>query len=217
MESVKQISWGAESNLYLVSYLGRKAILKKRIMKPYMHYLLASRLVYRRTLVEAKILYEANKIGVPSPLPLKIDPENGILIMTYIRGSLVKNIVSRRGADKFVLDLMCRLGGYVALLHNHGIIHGDLTTSNLIYSSNKDKLYLVDYGLAFKSSRPEDKAMDLRVLERSLESTHPGEAHQLFNIFLQAYYSRVSGVNEIKERLDDIRRRGRYISERRRK
>lgn len=63
------------------------------------------------------------------------------------------------------------MGQMILRLHNVNIIHGDLTTSNMMISN--DKLYLIDFGLAYTKPNAEDKAVDLYVLERAFVSTHP--------------------------------------------
>lgn len=212
--SLVPLSWGAESNLYIGTYLEWKVVFKERIKKPYMNPKLAEKLIRERTVAEAKILWEANSVGVRAPLPLKIDPENGIIIMSYIEGDLLRDIVYREGFTQRVKKIMEELGKYVALLHNSHIIHGDLTTSNVIYQDNTGRLYLIDFGLSFHSKRAEDKAMDVRVLERAIESTHPEHRAELMDSFLSSYFEKVNERDIIKESLNDIRLRGRYIKER---
>ena len=211
---IKQLSWGAESNLYLIKYLGKTCVLKKRIMKTYMNKHLAEKLLLKRTIMEARLLYEANAVGVPSPYPLRVDPLKNIIIMSYIRGFLLKNLLDKEGLSINMKGLIEKLGLYIAVLHNKNIVHGDLTTSNIIYSKRKNRLYIIDYGLSFKSRRAEDKAMDLRVLERSVLSTHPTLSNEFMNIFLKDYFRGVSESGLIKERLNNIRRRGRYVGAR---
>ena len=61
-------------------------------------------------------------------------------------------------------------------MHAIDVIHGDLTTSNmLLRSTSPPSIVLIDFGLSYVSSLVEDKAVDLYVLERALASTHPEE------------------------------------------
>jgi TP53 regulating kinase-like protein len=208
---IRQLSWGAESNLYLINYLGKKAVLKRRLIKPYMHPELAQKIVRDRTVWEARIMYEANLIGVNSPLPLKIIPDKGEIVISYIRGILYKRYLDKKGFDETSQNIVRNLAHLVARLHNHGIIHGDLTTSNIIYQSARKKVYIIDYGLSFKSNRAEDKAMDIRVLERSVESTHPLLSQKLFSLFQQIYFDDIQDADLVRKRLSDIKSRGRYV------
>lgn len=206
------IAWGAESYLYLINYLNRKAILKERILKPYMDARLSRKLVRERTASEAKILQDCFEIGVNAPLPLDVDTDSGILIMTYIEGELLRDYLNLKGYSKDIEHLIRSVGIQVARMHNAGIVHGDLTTSNIII---KDKTpYIIDFGLSFKSKRSEDKAMDLRIFEKAIESTHPEYKESIFNVFLDEYYRNAEEAEKIRESLSDIKLRGRYIKER---
>ena len=71
------------------------------------------------------------------------------------------------------------VGRGVAKLHNGDVIHGDLTTSNMMLrlsSGGGDvdvgEVVMLDFGLSAVGSQHEDKAVDLYVLERAFSSTH---------------------------------------------
>lgn len=76
------------------------------------------------------------------------------------------------------------MGEVVAKIHNNHLIHGDLTTSNFMLSESK-QIAVIDWGLSFVSEKTEDKAVDLYVLERAINSTHPNHPELvLFFIFM---------------------------------
>lgn len=58
-------------------------------------------------------------------------------------------------------------------MHDGQIIHGDLTSSNIMLRSPSNDLVLIDFGLGQMKPTIEDKAVDLYVLERAFISTHP--------------------------------------------
>lgn len=60
----------------------------------------------------------------------------------------------------------------VVQVHDSGIIHGDLTTSNMVITEGGD-IVLLDFGLSYFKDSAEDRAVDLYVLERAFKSTHP--------------------------------------------
>ncbi|KAJ2432712.1 TP53 regulating kinase [Coemansia sp. RSA 2424] len=91
-------------------------------------------------------------------------------------------------------------------MHSFNIVHGDLTTSNMILGSD-NQLVLIDFGLSQISSSTEDKAVDLYVLERAFISTHPN-SERLFATVLEAYDSS-EPARLILRRLEDVRQRGR--------
>ena len=98
---------------------------------------------------------------------------------------------------------MQKLGKQTALLHKNNIIHGDLTTSNTILS--EDKLFIIDFGLGFISTKIEDKAVDLHLIKQALEAKHFQNHTDLFTNFLKTYKD-----EEVIKRLEVVEKRGRY-------
>ena len=110
----------------------------------------------------------------------------------------------------------CRcFGESIARLHNEGIIHGDLTTSNAMIEDGGDRrLILIDFGLSTFGGRAhtdEDKAVDVYVLERAFVSTHP-DAEDLIAPLLDGYLTHVNGRESVQRKLDEVRSRGRKRS-----
>lgn len=200
---------GAEAAIYLGRFLGVPAIFKIRGPKSYRDQELDRLIRFERTVYEARILVDAKKAGVPVPRVLYVDPYDAVLVQEYIAGTLLKDEVERD--PKGALHMFRALGRYVARLHSVGICHGDLTTSNVIVRNGTP--YLVDFGLASKSSDAEDHATDLHILLRSLESTHPTAAGGLFKACLEGY-GEVLGrdvAERMVQKLREIRSRGRYV------
>ncbi|KAG8960684.1 serine/threonine-protein kinase bud32 [Tulasnella sp. 419] len=115
-------------------------------------------------------------------------------------------------------DLMTMIGKELGKMHTADVIHGDLTTSNMMLRSiasekeSKPQIVLIDFGLSFQSSMVEDKAVDLYVLERAFNSTHP-ESESLFQIVLDSYAKEIGKAwVPTKRRLDEVRLRGRKRS-----
>ena len=125
--------------------------------------------------------------------------------MQKIDGVLVKDL----GGIK--LRLACaEIGKITAILHKNGIMHGDLTTSNFISKNNQ--IYAIDFGLAQKSIRIEDHAVDLRLFKEILSSQHVGVLNSLWKAFLKEYKSIVGleRFNKVITQLGIIEGRGRY-------
>ena len=101
---------------------------------------------------------------------------------------------------------MKQIGEWIALLHNNAIMHGDLTTSNMLINE-EGKLFLIDFGLSFQSTKLEDKAVDIHLLEQALESTHYKDKEQLFVAFMKGY-EQSEDYYKVLERLDEVRKRG---------
>ncbi|MCD6515283.1 MAG: Kae1-associated serine/threonine protein kinase [Candidatus Odinarchaeota archaeon] len=206
---------GAEAYLY-VEYWNNRLVLKKyRIPKRYRIPELDLKLRIERTRHEAKLMYSARKAGVPTPLIYFVDIPNTTIIMQYLAGKKVKGILDENKViDDKIYKIFSDIGTYVAKLHKNNIIHGDLTTSNMIIYENT--LFFIDFGLGFFSSNIEDKAVDLHLLKTILKSTHNDFYPQSFNIITEAYikeYGKEQG-SAIINRIASIEVRGRYITER---
>ncbi len=217
LEDGVMISKGAESNLYKISYYGKPAVLKYRVEKKYRIKELDKKIRRRRTFGEASSIYEAWKKGINVPRLLYADLERYYLIMEYLEGEVLREaILKKKYTDEEISVIASSLGEMIANLHNIDIVHGDLTTANIII---KDELrpYLIDFGLSERRSDPEAKAVDIEMFYRVLESTHTMEREKFFNAFIQAYKKNVLNSKEIISRFNRIRRMGRYIEERRRR
>jgi TP53 regulating kinase-like protein len=195
------IKKGAEADIYLVNWYGKKAISKIRVPKHYRHKLLDNEIRRHRTIHEATMISAAKKTGVISPFIYFIDVLHAEIIMEFIEGINVKEVVTP--------DLCSEIGRYAALLHDNNIIHGDLTTSNFIFSK---KIVLIDFGLSYYSSRLEDKAVDIRLIKQVFGSAHKSIYEDAYKCFIKGY-SQITGKKEtekILEKLGEIEQRGRY-------
>lgn len=149
---------------------------------------------------------KASKL-IDIPKVLKVDDKNAEIDMEFISGKkLSENL------DKFPLneqEKICeKIGESAALLHNNDLIHGDLTTSNMILSMGK--IFFIDFGLGFHSSRVEDKAVDLHLLRQALESRHFMHWQKLFDSTLKGYKEKSKEAGKILEQLKKVESRGRY-------
>lgn len=204
---------GAEANLYLEYWFGYHVIRKERISKKYRNPKLDAHLRKSRTKNEVKLLSTARSYGVPTPIVYYVDLSKCFFLMEYIDGILVRDLVDT--ADKKTLDNLAKLiAKNLVLLHNNNIIHSDLTTSNMILFKNL--VYFLDFGLAYFSTDIEDKAVDLHLLKRTIESTHY-KIGILFYERIIDYYKKygVKKLNEILVRIKEIEERGRYVKKQR--
>ena len=194
----KLIAQGAEAKLFLENNL----ILKNRFPKSYRIKEIDQKLRGFRTRREAKILQKLQAIGFPSPKLIKNDEKEN-LVIENIKGRLVKDILEKSDYKK----LCSEIGRKVAILHNNSIIHGDLTTSNMIF--NKE-IYFIDFGLSFFSEKAEDKAVDLHLLKEGLESKHYRVWESCFKCALKSYRKEAKNISETLKRLEAVEKRGRY-------
>ncbi len=203
---------GAEANLYAGSFMGLKVIVKRRVRKAYRIPALDRKIREFRTVHEALILNEAKKAGVPTPVIYFLDRRKTQLVLQYVEGVRLKEALDREKDKSKVEGLGFKLGRLIGFLHRRGIIHGDLTTSNVILTP-KGEMVLLDFGLAFHSDNVEDQGVDLHLLRQVLESHHLNWAKPFFEAVLRGYREVVGAekAEKIEVKLREIRARGRYI------
>ncbi len=192
----KELKLGAEARLTLKD----NVVTKERIKKSYRLEQIDSALRKDRTLKEASLLQKAARAQVNVPRVLKIDKENFSIEMEFISGELIDKIIDEKLAKE--------LGREIALMHDNGIIHGDLTTSNIIVKEGK--VFFIDFGLGEISDSVEKKAVDLRVLKEAIRANHPQKADSLNKIILDSYKKHSKNAAEVLTRLEDVEKRGRY-------
>ncbi|MFH1248788.1 MAG: KEOPS complex kinase/ATPase Bud32 [archaeon] len=198
----KIIAQGAEA--IILKY--GKSIIKERIRKGYRHEELDNQLRKRRTRSEAKIISKAAKI-IPCPEVIDSDETKHLIEMQFIDGKMLSAHL-----DDFKISeayKICReMGKNIAKLHNEGIIHGDLTTSNMIFKDNK--VFFIDFGLSFHSSKKEDKAVDIHLMKQALESKHFEKWEKYFEEVMKGYEKYCDNYEEIKRQFEKVEGRGRY-------
>src|SRR5512138_196881 len=140
-----EIGRGAEA----VITLENGTVRKWRLPKGYRQRELDDRIREERTLREARITSEARRFGVPTPIICDVSQFE--LEMEHVVGKKLKDIIDP--------ELSERVGEMVGRLHRGGIIHGDLTTSNMILRG--DRVYLIDFGLAFYDLSVEAQGVDV--------------------------------------------------------
>jgi N6-L-threonylcarbamoyladenine synthase/protein kinase Bud32 len=174
---------------------------KRRVSKRYRVPALDKRLITERTRAEARLIHAARKGGVPTPVMSNITDDT--IVMEQVQGTLLTLDLS----DNNVREA----GRMVGLLHSAGIMHGDLTTSNLIARGSDRKCVLIDFGLAQVTSEIEQRGVDIHVLFQTLESTAPDRSEDLKAAFAEGYGETFPGVGEVIAREHEIRQRGRYL------
>lgn len=187
---------GAEATIEIKD----EGVIKTREPKEYRHEELDKRIRTERTSEELKNIERARKYGAQIPETEKEDEKT--LKQEKIEGKQLKKVL------KDNIGLMEFLGRNVSKMHSADVIHGDLTTSNAVYSE-EGELYVIDLGLSQVSDRVEDKAVDLHLLKQVLESSHPNISERAWKKFL-AGYKNYENSEEVLERLEEVESRGRY-------
>lgn len=198
---------GAEGDLYLSSYHNQDVLIKIRKKKDYRNPILDQKIRKQRTIRESEIISLVKSFGISTPLIHFVDTKNHAIIMQKIPGTVVSELKDVK------LILTCKkIGQIVGTMHKNGIMHGDLTTSNFILS--KSKLFVIDFGLAQRTEKPEDHAIDLRLFKEILNSAHAKVMEKAWRNFLVGYKSVIGQKNysKIIELVGIIESRGRYAT-----
>ncbi|WP_406661019.1 Kae1-associated kinase Bud32 [Methanolobus sp. ZRKC3] len=184
---------GAEATVKLEDDI----IIKERVPKRYRLSELDEKIRKERTRAEARLISEARRLGIPTPVIRDID--NYTIKMQYIDGPPLKHVINDKLSEQ--------LGELVGKLHMGGIIHGDLTTSNLLFYN--ERIYMIDFGLAFMNSGIEARGVDIHVLFQTFISSHH-DHESLTEAFCKGYRHAFSEADEVLERVKEIEKRGRY-------
>lgn len=252
LKNFQLIKQGAEARVYLGKYedtaenasttspdqeattkTATEVIVKERFKKTYRHPELDKSLTSKRIKNEVKLLQKAKTLDINVPAVIKADLLNGVICMEYIKDSVtckdfIMNLVKEKEepAHQLILnDLAHKIGEIIGKLHCHSVVHGDLTTSNMLVVKDTEtgadaesgaeniKIYFIDFGLSqVVSNQAEDKAVDLYVLERALLSTHSLQAKGIFEYILKGYEVSNAEAKRVIERFEAVRLRGRKRS-----
>lgn len=171
-------------------------VIKERERKSYRHPELDERIRENRTREEVKNTKRARKYGVNAP---EAEKKDGKIVFEKIEGETWK-----KSED---LKTMKDFGANVAKMHHGDIIHGDLTTSNVIVKDGEASI--IDFGLSTVSERIEDKAVDIHLLKQVLNSSHPDISDKAWEKFLKGYRE-YDDSEKVLEQLEEVEQRGRY-------
>jgi len=185
---------GAEA----VVTIGRREVCKERRWKCYRSPGLDRQLIRERTRTEARLISMARKAGVPTPVIMDITGNS--ILMEKIEGPMLKECLEPH--------LVSEAGRMIGRLHQAGIIHGDLTTSNILVRG--DQCVLIDFGLAQVSTEIEPRGVDIHVFFQTLESMV--ENHELLQqCFIEGYSCEFEQAGDVIAREKEILQRGRYL------
>ena len=155
-------------------------------------------------------------VGIRVPEVFYVDKKNRRFFMEFLNGVTVKaylfeNMKGKEMSDQG-RDVAVQIGEAIAIMHDNRLIHGDLTTSNLMLlppkKDEKLKLAVIDFGLGSFDRKEETKAVDLYVLERAFNSTHPN-SETIFQVVLDAYAKKSEHWKAVGKRFEQVRQRGR--------
>ena len=203
---------GAEADLSLATIGPWQVVIKRRVKKEYRNPSLDKQIRHDRTVSEASIIHEAKAAGAKVPSIVGIDVENNAIAMTRLDGTVARECLDDMGISE-ARKLLRSMGEQVGLLHAAGIVHGDLTTSNVVVSPSGTP-FIVDFGMSRRSIEPEDRGVDLHLLQRSIAASHSKDSSSMMNAMIRGYEQaagkKVAASTSGKAR--EIARRGRYFA-----
>lgn len=224
MEIIKQ---GAEARLTVGQFNGNTCLIKERFVKNYRHPDLDTHLTKERMRAESKAVSRCQTAGVIAPKIFHMDLNSRKMYMEYFDNSItakeyINNVIPKLAnsaviQERQINNLANEIGSAVGKLHANNIIHGDLTTSNILLDPMnvedetfaKYRLVMIDFGLSSYSQSTEQKGVDLYVLERALLSTH-SSVPTLFESILEAYkLANTKDSTETISKFMEVRARGR--------
>ena len=203
------LALGAESKIVKITRFDQSFVLKIRPKKPYLLTEIDNALRSSRTARECKTLTIARTLGIPTPTVHSVDLLSHTIMMDYIEGQTLKDVLKKAGKDE-IRKLCFRFGQIIALLHQGDVVHGDPTSSNVIVG-NDSKLWMIDFGLAEFNATVEMKGVDLHLIRRAFETTHWDNQEIMLSATIEGYRD-VLGLkaDSVLKRMEEIRERGRY-------
>ena len=197
---------GAEAELRRTEWHGRPAVEKVRLPKAYRHERLDDEIRRVRIRTEARLMVEARKLGVSVPILYDVDLAGRRLVMEYVDGPQVKEVLQKRPEDPApVARAVGRLAG---TLHARGIVHGDLTTSNMLWRDGR--IHLIDLSMGEKTDAVESQGVDLRLLKEAWTSAHFDLLRLFEEEVVAGYRETYARADAALAKLAEIEDRGRY-------
>lgn len=206
------IARGAEASIRRVDWLGFAAILKERDPKSYRAKALDERLRKERTRNEARLLGDARRAGVRTPLVYDVDLAKGRLILEELSGPTLKELLAQHSEEDGPLAAPMRSFGHaLGRLHSAGLSHGDLTSSNVLFPDGASGApAFIDLSMGTKGGGVEELGIDLHLVEEDLKALHP-KAERLLELFFEGYGAgNPTGQKDVRARAQEIRGRVRY-------
>ena len=189
------------------SWMTRQVVVKQRVVKGYRHPVLDKNLQTSRIKTEVRLMAEARRAGIAVPVIYSVDLVGNSIVMEEIGGTRVKDALEQlpETAARAVCE---KIGEIAAKLHQNDIVHGDLTTSNMLLDG--DRIVLIDFSLGSRSSELEDKGVDMHLLEEAFHSAHYRRSG-LYEAVKEAYTRSFAGGAQVLQKVKDIEKRGRYM------
>ncbi len=197
---------GAEARLDSSVWMGREVVFKQRVVKGYRHPTLDKSLQTFRIKNEVRLMLDARSAGIAVPIIYSIDLAQNRIVMEEIKGARVKDALEELPKEE-AEEVARKVGEIAGRLHAADIVHGDLTTSNMLLEG--DRLVTIDFSLGSKTSELEDKGVDMHLLEEAFHSAHYRRI-ELFELVKDSYVRTYPKGGDVLKKVKEIEKRGRY-------
>ncbi len=211
-EGGRPVGEGAEATIRQVDWWGFPAYLKSREPKKYRPKALDERLRRERTRNEARLLVEARRLGVRTPMIYDLDLDRCRLILEQLPGPTLKELIGDAGRPPAaVAEAMHRLGEALGRLHAGHIAHGDLTSSNVLLPDGPaGPAAFLDLSMGSRNAGVEELGIDLHLVEEDVKALS-AQAPSLLRGFYAGYLlGNPAGAKDVRARAKAIRGRVRY-------
>lgn len=208
----RRVSEGAEAVIRAVDWWGFPALLKARGVKKYRPKALDERLRRERTRTEARLLVEARRLGVRTPIIYDLDVERSQLVLEELPGPTLKAVLQDPGVPPAALAQAVRtFGEALGRLHAGRIAHGDLTSSNVLLPDGPTgPVAFLDLSMGSRNAGLEELGIDLHLVEEDLKALS-ARAPSLLRAFHAGYLAgNPAGAKDVRTRAKAIRGRVRY-------
>jgi Kae1-associated kinase Bud32 len=208
----RTVSRGAEASLRAVDWWGFPALLKERDSKSYRPKKLDDRLRRERTRTEVRLLVDARRLGVRTPIVYDVDLDRHRILLEELPGPTLKQLIEDPAlAPADLLSAVRAFGVALGRLHAGGIAHGDLTSSNVLFPDGPGgPPAFLDLSMGSRSPGVEELGIDLHLVEEDLKALS-ARAAALVRAFYEGYEAgNPSGAKDVRARAKQIRGRVRY-------
>ncbi len=208
----RTVSRGAEASLRAVDWWGFPALLKERDEKQYRPKALDERIRRERTRTEVRLLVDARRLGVRTPLVYDVDLAKSRLTLEELPGPTLKQLIEDPNLPPAELVTAVRsFGRALGRLHAGGIAHGDLTSSNVLFPDGATRApALIDLSMGTRNPGLEELGIDLHLVEEDLRALS-ARSEALVKAFHAGYgEGNPSGAKDARLRARQIKGRIRY-------
>ncbi|KAF6256814.1 hypothetical protein COO60DRAFT_66377 [Scenedesmus sp. NREL 46B-D3] len=165
------------------SFCGRPCIIKESCSRPHRHDRFRRKQpAGSRLKQEVRSMCRLRRLGLRVPSLYHVEPGSSCIYMERVAGTPLRQLLADSSRDDPGLrSMLAAVGKLLAVMHDSGVVHGDLTASKLLLQQQQEgepSVVLLDLGLSISSSYPEDKGVDLLLLLQDMAQKQQQQQQQ---------------------------------------